>query len=185
MPPVLQKITVPYEYPVYFTVDVFEPGNPDLVDALSRKEPTRRHRAFVVVERAVADAWPGLAATVARYAERHADRLELVAAPWIVDGGEAVKNDPAPLSALQTVLHALRLDRQSYVVIVGVYLLVSGDRQIPLFWPFLLAIVVSAIASVYLLRAQRERFAQAVQRRAERASARFEQMRAKEDEPDS
>lgn len=73
----------------------------------------------------------------------------------------------------------------SYMVIVGVYLLVSGDRQIPLFWPFLLAIVVSAIASVYLLRAQRERFAQAVQRRAERASARFEAMRAKEDEPDS
>ena len=73
----------------------------------------------------------------------------------------------------------------SYVVIVGVYLLVSGDRQIPLFWPFLLAIVVSAIASVYLLRAQRERFAQAVQRRAERASARFEQIRSKEDEPDS
>jgi len=73
----------------------------------------------------------------------------------------------------------------SYVVIVGVYLLVSGDRQIPLFWPFLLAIVVSAIASVYLLRAQRERFAQAVQRRAERASARLEQIRSKEDEPDS
>jgi len=73
----------------------------------------------------------------------------------------------------------------SYVVIVGVYLLVSGDRQIPLFWPFLLAIVVSAIASVYLLRAQREGFAQAVQRRAERASARFEQIRSKEDEPDS
>ncbi|HET7533737.1 MAG TPA: DUF4229 domain-containing protein [Nocardioidaceae bacterium] len=73
----------------------------------------------------------------------------------------------------------------SYVVVVGVYLLVSGDRQIPLFWPFLLAIVVSAIASVYLLRAQRERFAQAVQRRAERASARFEEIRAKEDEPDT
>lgn len=73
----------------------------------------------------------------------------------------------------------------SYVVVVGVYLLVSGDRQIPLFWPFLLAIVVSAVASVYLLRAQRERFAQAVQRRAERASARFEEIRAKEDEPDT
>ena len=107
MPPILQKITVPYEYPVYFTVDVFDPGNPDLVEALARKEPSRRHRAFVVVERAVADAWPGLAATVARYAERHAERLELVAPPWIVEGGEAVKNDPAPLSALQTVLHAL------------------------------------------------------------------------------
>ena len=103
MPPILQKITVPYEYPVYFTVDVFEPGNPDLVEALTRKEPSRRHRMLVVVERAVAEAWPGLAATVARYADRHADRLELVAPPWIVEGGEAVKNDPAPLLALQTV----------------------------------------------------------------------------------
>ena len=79
MPPILQKLTVPYEYPVYFTVDVFDPGNPDLVEALARKEPARRHRVFVVVERAVAEAWPGLSATVARYAERHADRLELVA----------------------------------------------------------------------------------------------------------
>jgi hypothetical protein len=73
----------------------------------------------------------------------------------------------------------------SYAVVVGVYLLVSGDAQIPLFWPFLLAIVISAIASAYLLRAQRERFAQVVQRRAERTSARFEEMRAKEDETDS
>jgi 3-dehydroquinate synthase len=74
---------------------------------------------FVVLERAVSEAWPGLPASIARYAERHADRLELVAPPWIVEGGEAVKNDPGLLGALQTVLHALRLDRQSFVVIVG------------------------------------------------------------------
>lgn len=73
----------------------------------------------------------------------------------------------------------------SYAVVVGVYLLVSGDGQVPLFWPFLLAIVISAIASAHLLRKQREQFAMVVQRRAERASSRFEQMRAKEDEPDS
>src|SRR6185503_6673841 len=66
MPPILQKITVPYEYPVYFTVDVFDPGNPDLVEALSRKELSRRHRVFVVVERAVAEAWPGLSTAIAR-----------------------------------------------------------------------------------------------------------------------
>ena len=72
----------------------------------------------------------------------------------------------------------------SYAVVIGVYLLVSGDRQIPLFWPFLLAIVISAIASAYLLRGLRERFALVVQRRAEKASARFEDIRAKEDEPE-
>jgi ABC-type bacteriocin/lantibiotic exporter with double-glycine peptidase domain len=72
----------------------------------------------------------------------------------------------------------------SYAAVVGVYLLISGDNGIPLFWPFLLAIVISAIASAYLLRKQRDRFAQVVQRRAEKASTAFEQMRAKEDEPE-
>ncbi len=72
----------------------------------------------------------------------------------------------------------------SYAAVVGVYLLVSDDNGVPLFWPFLLAIVISAIASAYLLRKQRDRFAQVVQRRAEKASTAFEQMRAKEDEPE-
>lgn len=71
----------------------------------------------------------------------------------------------------------------SYALIVGVYLLVAGG-PIPLFWPFLLAVVVSAIASAYLLRSQRDRFARVVQERAQRASQKFEEMRAKEDEPE-
>ena len=73
----------------------------------------------------------------------------------------------------------------SYAVVVGIYLLLSGDTHVPLIWPFLLAVVISAIASAYLLRRQRERFALAVQRRAERASAALERARSKEDEPDS
>ena len=73
----------------------------------------------------------------------------------------------------------------SYAAVVGVYLLVSGEREIPLFWPFLVAVLISAVASAYLLRAQRERFALAVHRRAEKATARLEQARSKEDEPDT
>jgi hypothetical protein len=73
----------------------------------------------------------------------------------------------------------------SYAAVVGIFLLVSDDSQIPLFWPFLVAVLISAIASAFLLRTQRERFALAVQRRAERASAAFEAQRAKEDDPDS
>lgn len=72
----------------------------------------------------------------------------------------------------------------SYAVIAAVYLLVTDDTQLPLIWPFLLAAVISSIASVYLLRGQRERFAAVVQRRADAASARFEQARSKEDEPE-
>ena len=72
----------------------------------------------------------------------------------------------------------------SYALVVGVFLLVTEGEPIPLIWPFLVAVLISAVASVYLLRRQRERFAQVVQRRAERASMRFEEMRSKEDEPD-
>lgn len=73
----------------------------------------------------------------------------------------------------------------SYGVIVGVYVLVTDDTQLPLFWPFLLAIVVSSIASVYLLKGLRHRFALVVGRRADAATRRIEQARSKEDEPDS
>lgn len=73
----------------------------------------------------------------------------------------------------------------TYAIVVGVYLVVSGGDQVPLFWPFLVAILISAIASAYLLRRQREKFALAIQRRAENASARLERARSKEDEPDS
>jgi 3-dehydroquinate synthase len=119
MPPYLQKITVPYEYPVYFTTDVFARENVDLVEAISRKEPSRRHRVCVVVERAVAEAWPRLADGIAGYVEAHRDRLELAAAPWVVEGGEAAKNDPTGLAGLQRRLYDVRLDRQSFAVLVG------------------------------------------------------------------
>lgn len=69
----------------------------------------------------------------------------------------------------------------SYAVVVGVYLVATGGAQVPLLWPFLVAVVVSAIASVYLLRRQREDFARAVQRRAERSATRRQMVRAEED----
>ena len=72
----------------------------------------------------------------------------------------------------------------SYAVVVGIYLLVTGGDAVPLFWPFLVAIVISSVASVYLLKAQRARFAAVVERRAAAASQRLEQSRAKEDDPE-
>ena len=54
----------------------------------------------------------------------------------------------------------------------------------PLIWPFLVAVVISAVASFYLLRGMRERFALVVEARANRASQKFEEMRAKEDGSD-
>ena len=69
----------------------------------------------------------------------------------------------------------------AYAVIAGVYILVSGSSHVPLFWPFVLAALVSAVASYYLLSGQRARFAARVEQRAANLSRRFEEARARED----
>jgi 3-dehydroquinate synthase len=116
---IIQRISVPFEYRVCFSEQVFALANTDLVDALSSREPHRRHRVLAVVDSEVAAAWPSLLADVARYAEHHANRMQLVSAPIIVTGGEGCKNDASLLDSLYATFRALGMDRHSYVVIVG------------------------------------------------------------------
>jgi 3-dehydroquinate synthase len=115
----LQQISVPFDYPVYGTRAVFDPSNLALVEAISRREPARRHRLALVIDAGVRDAWPSLGVAARRYAEAHAARLELTAEPLVVAGGELCKNEPAHLANVQRWLHELGMDRQSSVVIVG------------------------------------------------------------------
>lgn len=104
---------------MYFSRDVLEPANPTLADAVSHREPGRRHRIFVVVDSGVADTRPRFAAELAEYAEAHRDRLELAAAPEVVAGGERIKSDSSLLTHLLTRFREHALDRQSCVMIVG------------------------------------------------------------------
>lgn len=115
----LQRIAVTFDYPIYFTTDVFAPGNSDLVDAISRREPERCHRIGVIIDQGVADAWPSLLEDIDQYVRHHCARLELACAPLVLPGGESVKNDPAPLRTVLAALNAIGLDRQSAVVCVG------------------------------------------------------------------
>lgn len=115
----VQRFTVPYEYPVYFGRAIFSPENRALVDAVSRREPARRHRVAVVVEERVSSCWPAVVPDIARYAERHAPSLCLAAAPLVVSGGEACKADPRAPERIGKWLDALGMDRQSCLVVVG------------------------------------------------------------------
>jgi mannitol-specific phosphotransferase system IIBC component len=62
----------------------------------------------------------------------------------------------------------------AYAIVVGVYLLVTGGTSVPLLWPVIVAALLSSVASVTMLRRQRERFAASVEQRARRAAARNE-----------
>ena len=82
------------------------------------------------------------------------------------------------------VYTALRLALMAgcFVVVAGVWALFAGGDAVPVLPALLLAIVASGVASYFLLRRQREAFARRVQSRADRVSARFEEMRAREDD---
>jgi 3-dehydroquinate synthase len=115
----LQRFAVNYEYPVYFTERLFARDNTVFLEALTRREPAKRQRFVAFIESNVAASWPSLVHDIAGYAEMHADRLHLVAAPEILAGGEQVKNNPELVSCLQRQLCDLGIDRHAFVVAVG------------------------------------------------------------------
>lgn len=115
----LQKLSVSYEYPVFFTTDVFALDNTDLLSAISRREPHRRHRLFVLVDQAVSMAWPSLIDDIQRYADGHRSHLQLARCPMAMLGGELAKNDPASVARLYAEFNAAGMDRHSFVLVVG------------------------------------------------------------------
>jgi 3-dehydroquinate synthase len=114
-----QRLSVPFEHAVVFTHGAFDPANRALVDVLTEREPDRRHRVLAVVDDGLLRAWPEIESDVPAYFKRHADKLELVAAPVSIPGGEAAKNDPRLIERLYELFHGQHMDRHSFVLIVG------------------------------------------------------------------
>ena len=114
-----QQISVSWDFPVTFTHGLFASENPVLVETLDRLGEGRRHRALVFIDSHVADAHPQLAEQVCAYFLAHPHRLELARDPHIVPGGEPAKNDFALVEEFMRLLLESRMDRQSFVIIVG------------------------------------------------------------------
>ncbi|WP_251978885.1 3-dehydroquinate synthase [Salinicola avicenniae] len=114
-----QHFSVPFDYPVAFTREVFSPDNPLLAELVSRRDPNGSHRCLVYVDAGVASTWPDLDVRVAQYFAAHADRLTLLHPPITVAGGETLKNQ---LDGLRGVLEDIRrhgVDRHAFVLAIG------------------------------------------------------------------
>jgi 3-dehydroquinate synthase len=114
-----QRFSVPFEYPVIFTSNVFDPGNPALIDTLTRYEKAKRHRCLIFVDDGLLACAPDLPERIKSYAQAHSGRIELVASPMPVPGGEKVKNELAFVEQAQDKVYEHGLDRHSYVIGVG------------------------------------------------------------------
>ncbi len=114
-----QRFSVPYEFPVVFTEGVFDPENPALRDVLCRLEPTKRHRVVFFVDDGLCSGRAPLPEAITKYAQRHADAMELACAPVAVPGGEKIKTELHFVESIQQSLFELHIDRHAFVVAVG------------------------------------------------------------------
>ena len=103
---------------LYFTNDVLGDDRGALAGVL---EPSGERPARVQfwLDEHVANARPDLKQRLRAFVAEHPDRLELAGNVQVVPGGEAVKNDIHILERMLKVFHAARLDRRSYVVVLG------------------------------------------------------------------
>lgn len=84
--------------------------------------------------------------------------------------------------AVYTALRML-LFLASYVVLAGIWVLLLGGSPVQVV-PFLAAVIVSSLLALKVLAPQRERFAAVVEARAQRATAKFDEIKSREDNSD-
>lgn len=104
---------------IRFTIDALDPGNPVLREAIAADGATAPRRAIAFIDAGVAAADGGVGDRLVAYAAAHRDRIDLVAAPEIVTGGEAAKSDWSVYERVLAAIERHRICRQSFVVAIG------------------------------------------------------------------
>ena len=112
-------IAVPHQHRLIFTRDVFAPGNTVLADLLTPREPGGRARAVIFWDGGLEFAFRGIEQRITAWFAANAARIELVAPPVALPGGEVVKNDFQHLQKVWSVINETKLCRHSFVLVLG------------------------------------------------------------------
>jgi 3-dehydroquinate synthase len=114
-----QQFRVAYEYPVYFTRDLFSFDNTVLIEAIAERGRATRPKIAVFVDDGVLREMPDIIRRIEVFVQAHSGKLERAGATTVMKGGERAKSDPTLVGELHKKLVALGLDRHSYVLAVG------------------------------------------------------------------
>ncbi len=114
LPALDQEFSVAFRYPVRFSRGLLDPGSGLLAEVVTG-DPQRP--LLFVVDAGVAEHRPGLSEEIRAYCA--AWELPLAAAPLVVPGGEAAKNDPRIVDRVRAAIDAGGVCRHSYVVAIG------------------------------------------------------------------
>jgi len=111
-----QRFSVPFEYPVCFSENIFDPENRSFAAIL---EQGKQVKTIFVIDSGVADSHPDLIQNIQEYAKAYESIFYLCTEPLVVPGGEACKNDPSVFEKIVEATHIHGIDRHSYIVAIG------------------------------------------------------------------
>ncbi len=114
-----QRLSIPFDFPVYFQRKTFSAENPLLANTIDRLHENRRHRVMVCIDRGVARAWPDGHTQIKKYFAAHQAKLELAGPITSITGGEQAKENLSGLTRMITLMAERQLARQSVVLIIG------------------------------------------------------------------
>jgi 3-dehydroquinate synthase len=110
---------VSFGYPVHFTRHLFASTNPLLKEVVGQDVGPLPKKTLMVIDRGVHQHHPHLPGAIEAYCRQHQACLTLAGPPLVIEGGEAVKNDPRHVARVHRAIHAAGLCRHSYVVAIG------------------------------------------------------------------
>jgi 3-dehydroquinate synthase len=113
-----RTISIQFQHRVHFTKNLFGLSNGLLKNVLAA-EPGQLPKVFVVLDESLHSAQPALAPQIETWFKNHADAVQLVSPPCILEGGERVKNSYFHVSEIQSQIDRYHIDRHSYVIAVG------------------------------------------------------------------
>ena len=113
-----QKFTTPYEYPVIFANDVFNPKNllfRDSVEQAGKKQ----HRVLVIIDSGVLKAHPDLPSKINAYFSHHKDIMLQTGSCLSIPGGELAKQDFNFINQIYQRIADDKICRHSFIAVIG------------------------------------------------------------------
>lgn len=111
-----QTFTVPFQYKVCFSENIFDKENQLLAKLLNNG---KKSKVFFVIDEGVVDSHPNLLTRINDYSAAFKEDFILCAQPLIVPGGEQAKNEQHFFRAILDATSTHGIDRHSYIVAIG------------------------------------------------------------------
>ena len=114
-----QSFHVTFRFKVHFTEHLFAADNTTFINGLNLAQIGVVKKLLIFIDANLVTANSELCALINSYFNKHADKINLVTIPIIIQGGEQVKNNPQNVEEILKAINDYGIDRHSYTVAIG------------------------------------------------------------------